>query len=706
MLRLRAAQRPLVPTLALLAVAPLCSAAETPPDEAPASDRAATADVEAGGRIIVTGAQEAPDYRAYSTSVATKLDTPLLEVPQSVTVQDRRFLKDIGATSTIDAYDYVVGISAQGSTNAGPGYARGFDIGWYDIRRDGLRTFAWSVREPFLLEKTQYLRGPSSVLYGDGSPGALLNQVLKKPLPQARYEAGVQLGSFGYQRVEADATGPLNDDGSVLYRLIGVGEEADLRYDNDERRVTLMPTVAWDAGPRTTITADCELYYETQRGFGGTALPFASGEAEETNLDFNPAEPGDRWWNANVSPGLRVDHQFSEAWALHAAGRVTWIAARYGIHTTDSLAADQTTIERSVVNGQYDWYEYLADSFVTGNIGQGAVRQRVVAGGEFGLSTSKGFWNSAAAPGIDLRHPAYGNGAVTPPGLSPDSTSSEILRLGLYVLDEVRLGDRFSVVPGLRWSFTRNTDEAADLVQTDRDISPRLGVVFKADPSWSLYASYVNSFQPPWPGSVDASGSAIDPVVTDAYEVGTKADLLDDTLTTTLAAYYMVRRNVATWAGGYYDQTGEAVSQGVEWELDGTLRPGWTLTVGYAWNQTEITDDAVNGREGLELTNAPQHQGSVWTKYVVQRGAAAGWGAGLGAVYEGTKWVDQDNTLKLESWWRFDTGIYYENAASGWEGSLVMRNVLDEDYIQSAWGDAGATPGEARNVTLSVTKVW
>lgn len=149
--------------------------------------------------MVVTGN---PDEPVRESSVATKIETPLIETPRSITTIDRRTLDDLGVINITQAHDYAVGLTLL--DERGPGFARGFPVEFYDLRRDGLRTYAWSVREPVALDRIQYLRGPDGVLYGDGSPGALVNMVLKKPLPTPRYEvasAREARGSAGSPRI-------------------------------------------------------------------------------------------------------------------------------------------------------------------------------------------------------------------------------------------------------------------------------------------------------------------------------------------------------------------------------------------------------------------------------------------------------------------------------------------------------------------------
>jgi len=203
---------------------------QAPPPAEPAEQDATPDDdqsvKEVGGRLIVDGGTVLvapdPDLPPQDSSIATKTDTRLIETPRSVSVTDRRTLDDRLAVNISDAHDYTVGVTPM--DDRGPAFARGFRIDFYDLRRDGLRTYTWSVREPVGLERVQYLRGPASVLYGDGSPGGLVNLMLKKPLPVRRTEVTASIGELGFGRFTADQTGPVGGNRRVRYRLIGAGE--------------------------------------------------------------------------------------------------------------------------------------------------------------------------------------------------------------------------------------------------------------------------------------------------------------------------------------------------------------------------------------------------------------------------------------------------------------------------------------------------
>src|SRR5262245_13276267 len=271
-----------------------------PGEEKPAAAEQAQTVQEIGGRLVASGetvvVKGDRDQPPRDSSIATKIDTPLLETPRSVSVVDQQTLDDLSAINITQAHDYTVGITPQ--DERGPGFARGFPIDFYDLRRDGLRTYSWSVREPVALDRIQYLRGPASVLYGDGSPGGLINLVLKKPMPARAFEFGGSVGGSGFGRLYADATGPLNEKRTVRYRTIASGEWLENGFDNGERRFTLFPSLAIDVGSRATLSFDTEIYHQRGRNYRHAAPATADaqrGDFSQYPWDLSIASPDDGW---------------------------------------------------------------------------------------------------------------------------------------------------------------------------------------------------------------------------------------------------------------------------------------------------------------------------------------------------------------------------------------------------------------------------
>jgi iron complex outermembrane recepter protein len=298
------------------ALAAACAAQEPSPSPVPAAVPQ-RAEQEVGGRLQVTGETVEVvadrDRRVLTSSLAEKIDAALLETPRSVTVVERATLDDLQAINVSQAHDYAPGFSPQ--DERGPGFDRGFAVGFYDLRRDGLRTYSWSVRELAAVDRVQYLRGPAGILYGDGSPGGLVNLMLKKPLPVARYEASVAGGGLGFRRLTADATGPLDGGRRGRYRLVAAAEGLEDGYDNDESRLSVLPMLSFDLGSKATLHLDGEYYDQHGRGYRHTVPVTAAtqrGDFGAIPWELNMASPDDEWRGWNLSGGVRLDAQVSD----------------------------------------------------------------------------------------------------------------------------------------------------------------------------------------------------------------------------------------------------------------------------------------------------------------------------------------------------------------------------------------------------------
>src|SRR5687767_1326071 len=559
------------------------------PAPPPATTEAACVQ-EVGGRLLICSETVVvaanPDEPVRESSVATKIETPLIETPRSITTIDRRTLDDLGVINISQAHDYAVGLTPL--DERGPGFARGFPVDFYDLRRDGLRTYSWSVREPVALDRIQYLRGPDGVLYGDGSPGALVNLVLKKPMATPRYEVGLSAGSLGFGRLTADLTGPLTDSRRVRYRVVAATEWLQNGFDNDERRMTLLPTVAVDVGTRGSLIFDTEFYGQRGRSYRHdvpATVETQSGDftSYPWNLNANSPESPFGWTGSNVSPGVRLDFQLGSRSSVHVAGRYTKIDGDINVQALAALDADGRTAARFQYHEISTWHEFQTDSFAVTTTRTGRIEHRIVAGVEAGLSTADSRIGVGAAAPLDIFNPVY------PPTPEPASqlTRYGVTRLGVYGLDQVRLGNRVIVVPGLRWSdlnIENRVATAGEPRSSQSVVSPSLGLVVLPRPWLSMYTTYAQGFAPPAPGQYLEDGRGLAPSENDLLEGGVKVDLYSQRLSVTAAAFRIRRTNVAEAdARGFYRQIGEAASHGLELEAVGSIARGLAIRGGYSW---------------------------------------------------------------------------------------------------------------------------
>ena len=664
---------------------------------------------EIGGRLVVCGETVVvaadPDEPVRDSSVATKIDTPLIETPRSVSIIDRRTLDDMGAVNLTQAHDYAVGLTQL--DERGPASARGFPIGFYDLRRDGLRTYSWSVRELAAVDRIQYLRGPTAVLYGDGSPGAIVNMVLKKPLPVRHYEFGVVGGSSGFGRLTADLTGPLTAGRRVRYRVVAASEWLESGFDNDERRLTLLPTIAVDVGTRGTLVFDTEWY--DQRGRDYWHQVPATAEAQRGDFsgfpwDLSINSPDYRWTGSNVSPGLRLDLPLGERTSLHVAGRYTKIDGDINGQGLAALAADGRTALRFQYHEVSTWNEYQTDTFAATNVRTGHVTHRLVAGVEAGLSSVDSEIGLGPASPLDIFNPMY----PSEPEPASQPARSDISRLGLYGVDQIRFGQRLIVVPALRWSHLEIENGVAttgEARSTESVLSPSLGLVVLARPWLALYTTYAEGFEPPVPGQYLEDGRTLAPAEHDSIEGGFKVDLLDRRISATGAAFRIRRTNVPEAdAQGFFRQIGEGESSGLELEVVGSVTRGLGVRGGYAFTSTQITRDT-SGFAGRDLPNAPRHKTELWMRYRVPEGALKSVMFAGGVVHVSDRFTARDNMVVAPAYTRFDGSASYEFRGARFAIGLIAQNLTNRRYVTSG-ARAVFFAGPPRRLAVQLTSAF
>jgi iron complex outermembrane receptor protein len=682
-MRVKRDGRALIVTLLCLACGSVTAAAQDAPVR------------EVGGRLVATAetvvvAGDDADAPTKDSSIATKVDTPLLETPRSITIVDRQTLDDLSAINITKAHDYTVGMTPQ--DERGPGFARGFPVDFYDLRRDGLRTYSWSIREPVALDRIQYLRGPASVLYGDGSPGALVNLVLKKPLPVKRLEFAASGGGVGFGRLTGDATGPFNQARTARYRVIASGEWLANGFDNGERRFSLLPSVAVDLNPGTTLSFDTEVYRQRGRNYRHAVPATAAaqrGDFSDYPWDLSIASPDDTWSGGNVAPGVRLDARLGERSTFHAAARYTHINGDLDLQALASLAPDGQTALRYHYREISRWNEYQSDVFATTRVRTGVVEHKLVAGIEAGVSTTDSQIGVGPAAPLDIHNPVYAPA-------SPIATLSPVLfdvtRLGLYVLDQIQLSRHVTIVPGLRWSRTSVDDQVAaaqagatEFESEDTVVSPNLGVVVQPRPWFTVYST-TQGFEPPAPGQYLEGGLA--PALSEnwAFETGTKADVLKQRMSVSAAAFRIVRTNVPEAdPRGFYRQIGEGTSHGLELEAVGAVAAGLTARAGYAWTETDITRDALGGN-GRDLPNAPRHKANLWMRYRFSGGTARGVMVAAGVLHEAQRFTARDNIVVAPAYTRLDATASWELSSRRLVLGVVAENLTDVRYVRSGNG--------------------
>ena len=656
--------------------------------------------------VLVTAAPESadgpvPGYVAHRSATAAKTDTPIMETPQSISVIGREELEDRGAQSVMKAMRYTAGIVTEsyGLDPRGFDYiqSRGFSTTNSGQYRDGLRLygsdFALFNAEVFGLERLEILRGPSSMLFGQGDAGGIINWVGKKPSEESRRSIQLQLGSHGRRQVAADLGGALNEDGSLLCRLPVVMRDSHSQYSysngarQPDDRVYLAPSLTWKDGARTSVTLLTE-YMNDRRGtqFGDYQIPYG----ESTGI--SAGDPGfDRMRQRQSMIGYQLRHTLDSGWKFSQDLRYTHNAVDY--RTLTGYATQGDSLYRYLYGAKQKVSQWAMDNRLEGDVELGGLRHRLLFGLDAYRVDNRGAtYYTADVPAIDMRAPVYGIPIAMPSAPSTD-TRTKLRQTGLYLQDQISLGADWRVTLGLRRDEARqDTDNlltATQQVQNDQATSYRLGASYVRNPNLVPYASYSESFLPNT--GTGYGGRAFAPSRGKQYEIGMKYAPAQADALFTVAVFDLRKTQVLTTdtahsctqvpndpgCGAFQTAEGEVRTRGLELEAKAKLRHGISLVASYTWLDAEITrsEDGNAGRRPLDV---PRQHGALWVNYRVP--ALPGLEAGLGVRYMGSTYSDSLYKAQVPSYHVFDAALRYRIDPQ-WSLALNVSNLADKRYV-------------------------
>jgi iron complex outermembrane receptor protein len=673
--------------------------------------------------IEVTGIREGEenedDYLVPKAATGTRTDAPILDTPQAIQVIPEKVLEDQQVIRLDEALRNTSGVTF-GGTNLGRKLEfsiRGFDEA--PILRDGFRQFGADViAETANLDRIEVLKGPASVLYGEIEPGGLINLVTKKPSAKPFFDIETQFGNRGLVRPQIDFSGPLTEDGTLLYRLNALYQGGDpiQDFDIDIERYYIAPVVTWKISKQTDLTFNLEYLDEKRPATFG--LPAIGNEIADIPFDRITNEPGDISEEKFVSFGYDFEHRFDDNWKLRNAFRYTKQNSLLEVAFPFAVDEETGTVTRFWGEQPQNSKSYSLQTNAVGKIATGAIDHEVLFGVD--LNSSEDNFNDTTRLDtsnpleLNLFDPVYKT--VARPDFSQlplfSDRETETSRLGVFLQDRVSFSKNLFLLAGLRYetveqTVTNNpTDEDPTFTETTQDnddLTPRVGIVYKPADPISLYASYSQSFAPN--PETTAEGESLDPEEGEGFEVGVKTELLKRKLAATLAYFNITKQNVASSDPDdpfSFVATGEQQSQGVELDVTGEISPGWNVIASYAYIDAEVSKDNVIA-VGNRLPNAPENSASLWTTYEIPKGNLKGLGFGVGFNFVGEREGDLDNSFQLDSFFLTNAAVFYQR--DNWRAALNFKNLFDVDYIAggSIGRERGNDPGEPFTVVGSIS---
>jgi iron complex outermembrane recepter protein len=649
--------------------------------------------------LVVTGEQE-EGYAVGRSSVGTRTDAELRDVPQSIQVVPQQVLEDQGVIRIQDALRNVSGVTLgsepENIRNEFSPTIRGFGSGGLVI--DGIDRSGLGGPTGFgNVERIEVLKGPASVLYGSGEPGGTVNVVTEQPQAESAYELSATVGNFDFYNPTIDFTGPLNSSATILYRLNAAYENSGSVLDSvDRESLSAYPVLRFELSEDTTLTIDgtyTRAVGTPGRGLPavGTVIPSAFGEISRSQvLSIDPDY--ERLETEYIAAGYRLEHQFNDDWSINNRFLAAFAEDEGRVLFSD-FSADGRTVTRTPNGFREASQSYILQTDLIGRARTGIVEHSLLFGAELSRTTGNNDNFTTSRPfsfSFDIFNPRYG-GSIPSPSIQDFDSSFETNTIGVYAQNLLAIGEQVKVLLGgrLDWSETFSEESfegttTSSYSSPSATFSPRVGIVYQPIEPVSLYGSWSRSTLPQ--SGLDRQGDPFVPITGDQFEIGVRGELLNGDLIANLAAYQITRQNDfipdPVDPDRFQIQVGERRSRGIEFDLSGEPLPGLRLIASYAYSDAQITEDAEGGNQGNQVGNVPRHSGSLWAVYEIQSGDLEGFGFGTGVFLVGDRPGDSENSFELPSYARLDAVLYYRQ--DRWKVQLNATNLLDTTYFESS----------------------
>jgi len=648
-------------------------------------------------------------YVAKRSVSATKTDTPIIETPQSISVITADRIRDQGSLTIQDSLRYVAGMR---------GEAYGFDSrGDFALIRgvaptlflEGLQQsvghYTNSRTDPFTLERVEVLKGPSSMLYGQSSVGGLLNFVSKRPQAEQKNELQLQYGSFDRKQIAFDSTGPLDDDGTLLYRVVAIQRDSQTQVDHTkDNRLVFMPSLTW----RPNEQFEWTLMANVQKDDGGTTSGFLphrgtvlSAPYGEIGSERFVSEPGfDEYDTEQKALTSQMAWRVDDTWTLRQ--NLRWQKSKVSYQTMYGwppvLGADNRTVNRVWSISKPEVTIWSADHQAESRFDTGPLQHTALVGVDYRHAVTDSRTARGTATPLDLYDPVYGT--FDPSGITlSDVPQQRVAQQGLYVQDQIRL-DKWLATLGLRkdWADTRVEQGTR---QKDDAVTGRVGLTYLFDNGVAPYLSYSESFTPII-GLDTVTQQSYKPLEGEQWELGVKYQPVGSNTLLTAAVFDLREKNrqMPNPANPLSTiQAGEARVKGLELEGLVEMNRSWDLIGTYTYLDSEVVKGPV-AQQGKRIASVPEHMASLWSQHRFSIAGIPGFSAGAGVRYVGASW-DGTDSLKTPSTTLFDAMLGY--AYQDWSLTLNATNLEDETYYTTCLSRGDCFTGNRRTLTATAS---
>ena len=660
-------------------------------------------------------------YRANRSSTFTRTDTPLKEVPASVSVVPAELMKDAAMQSMGDVFRYVPGVLMhQGEGNRDQIILRGTST-TADFFVDGVRDDAQVFRDLYNLERVEILKGPGGMAFGRGGAGGVVNRVTKRPVFGPINEASVTYGSWNQLRATVDVGNKMGE--AAAWRLNAMVENADsFRNGASMERYAFNPTATFALGTSTALTVG----YEHLRDERTADRGFPSFNGAPLNAD-----PGRFFGNTEQSHARSVvdglyatlDHEFGGGWQLKNTFRITHYDKYYQNVYPGGAVTAANTLTLAAYNNLNPRTNIFNQTDLTKKLNAWGFEHTLLIGTEFGRQDSTnlrntGFFGAATALTVPVANPFGVATSFRPNGTDANNNAKADIS-AVYLQDQIAFSGQWKAIVGVRYDHfqvkfddRRALTPPVDLSRPDNAVSPRAGLIWTPTAAQTYYASYSYAFLPSAEQLGLAAGVAnLEPEKAKNYEVGARLDLLPK-LTLSAALVRTDRDNVRVTDPanpGLFIKTGQLRSEGFEVGLQGEVTRWWQVYGGFSNLDARVQKPFTSGTApgatiaaGNKLALTPEHTFSLWNRFVF----ATGWGAGLGLIRQSSSFAAVDNTVTLPAFSRVDGALYYTFNDGKTRLAFNMENIADKKYFPTVDGNNNISPGAPRNTRITLSTAF
>ena len=665
----------------------------------------------------------APGHTASRTAAGSKTDTPIVEMPRSVSVVTREQLDSRPTLSLNDALRYTAGVMSSG-------YGADSRSDWLKVRGfvptqflDGLPlpvgSFASPKIEPWNLERIAVLRGPASSVYGQTPPGGLLDMLSRRAQAESSHELELQTGSNEHKQLNFDSTGALDDDGRLLYRLSGTLRDSNTPVDHiADQRYNLAPSLTWNLDDDTHLTFLSQ-YTRDDTGITGQFLPLQGtvlpSPAGKVSHHKNLGEPDwDFYDRTYYALGYAFDHRFNEVWQFRQNLRYTKSDLEFqavNVNTYNSVDADGNVNRESGIVDE-DISQFAVDNNVQADFQTGALDHTLLLGLDHQRSNTNYQWLYGwGVPSINVNNPVYGQDLSNVTYFTLQDYNQKIRQTGLYIQDQIALGNwRLTLGAREDWVEVDTRFQQLDTSNRQRDsaFSGNLGLSYVFDNGLTPYLSYTESFQPASGASV-SSTEAFKPTEGRQYELGLKYQAPGSDTLLTAAVFDLRQANVSVSEAGITRQVGQLQVRGLELEATSELNQNLKLVTAYTYTDSKILkgDD-----KGNRMQQLPRNQATAWADYSWHSGLLDGFGMAAGVRYVDDTYGNTSNTElgHVGSYTVYDASLHYDlgrlnNSLQGVSVAVDGKNLLNKEYLSTCDG-YWCYYGDERNVVASLNYKW